>query len=75
MTNNTIKILVTGGTFDKEYNELTGELHFKDTHIAEVLKKGRSEVDIIIRNIMMIDSLYMKDNDRKNKATGKFEER
>jgi len=32
-----IRILVTGGTFDKEYDERTGQLFFKDTHIAEML--------------------------------------
>jgi L-asparaginase len=59
-----IRILVTGGTFDKEYNERTGQLYFKDTHIAEMLKLGRSQVEITIRTIMMIDSLEMTDADR-----------
>ncbi|MDD9954165.1 MAG: asparaginase domain-containing protein [Candidatus Woesearchaeota archaeon] len=60
-----IRIFVTGGTFDKEYNELTGELTFKETHISEMLKLGRSLVNIDIRTLMMIDSLDMTDNDRK----------
>ena len=59
-----IRILVTGGTFDKEYNERTGQLYFKDTHIAEMLRLGRSRVDVSIRTIMMIDSLDMTDSDR-----------
>src|SRR5712671_2055266 len=59
-----IRILVTGGTFDKEYNEHTGELFFKDTHIAEMLRLGRSRVEVTIRTVMMIDSLDMTDTDR-----------
>jgi L-asparaginase len=59
-----IRILVTGGTFDKEYNERTGQLFFKDTHIAEMLRLGRSRVDVTIRTVMMIDSLGMTDPDR-----------
>src|SRR5437762_12408581 len=59
-----IRILVTGGTFDKEYDELTGKLFFKDTHIAEMLRLGRSRVEVTIRTVMMIDSLEMTDADR-----------
>jgi L-asparaginase len=59
-----IRLLVTGGTFDKEYNERTGQLYFKDTHVGEMLRLGRSRVDITIRTVMMIDSLDMTDADR-----------
>lgn len=59
-----IRILVTGGTFDKEYNERTGQLYFKDTHVAEMLRLGRSRVDVSIQTILMIDSLDMTDADR-----------
>jgi len=60
-----IMIFVTGGTFDKEYNEITGELVFKDTHLNEMLLLGRCKLDVEIRTLMMIDSLYMKDTDRE----------
>lgn len=60
-----IRIFITGGTFDKEYNELTGELFFKDTHMPELLKLGRSRVQVDIRTLMMIDSLQMTDEDRE----------
>lgn len=60
-----IRIFVTGGTFDKEYNELNGELFFKETHLPEMLKLGRCRLDIDIRTLMMIDSLDMKETDRK----------
>ena len=59
-----IRILVTGGTFDKEYDELTGSLFFKESHIGEMLRLGRSRVDVTIRTVMMIDSLEMTDADR-----------
>jgi L-asparaginase len=54
-----IRIFITGGTFDKEYNELNGELYFKDTHMQELLDKGRSRLLINIKTLMMIDSLEM----------------
>jgi len=59
-----IVILVTGGTFDKEYNELTGSLFFKDTHLPEMLRLGRSRVEVAISTLMMIDSLEMTAADR-----------
>lgn len=60
-----IRIFVTGGTFDKEYNELTGKLFFKETHLNEMLKLGRCEVATEVRTLMMVDSLEMTDEDRK----------
>ena len=60
-----IRIFVTGGTFDKEYNELAGELYFKDSHIKEMLELGRSRVPVDVRTLMMIDSLQMSDEDRE----------
>lgn len=64
-TENEIRILATGGTFDKEYNELDGSLYFKDSHLFEMLKKGRCTLDISIRTLMMVDSLEMTDSDRQ----------
>lgn len=60
-----IKIFVTGGTFDKEYNEINGSLFFKETHLKEMLALGRSKVEVSISTLMMIDSLEMTDNDRE----------
>ena len=61
---NPIKIFVTGGTFDKEYNELNGELYFKETHLHEMLELGRSQLTVDIETIMMKDSLEMSKNNR-----------
>ncbi len=59
-----IRIFVTGGTFDKEYDEIHGRLFFKDTHVAEMLRLGRSRVEVSVRTLMMVDSLEMTDADR-----------
>ena len=59
-----IRIFITGGTFDKEYDEITGSLFFKDTHMREMLELGRSKIDVDIRTLMMVDSLEMTPEDR-----------
>lgn len=59
-----IRIIVTGGTFDKQYDELTGRLSFNRTHVAEMLKLGRSRLDVAIDPLMLIDSLDMTGADR-----------
>lgn len=59
-----IQVFVTGGTFDKEYNFITGELYFKDTHLQSMFKRGRCTIDIDVKTLMMVDSLEMTDADR-----------
>ena len=60
-----IKIILTGGTIDKHYNESNGELDFVDTHIPEILKIGRNRADVIIEQVLLKDSLDMGDADRQ----------
>jgi len=60
-----IRIFITGGTFDKEYNEITGQLYFNDSHLHDLLEMGRSKVQTEIRTLMMVDSLEMSDEDRE----------
>tara|TARA_B100001250_G_scaffold396969_1_gene403558 strand:- start:535 stop:1029 length:495 start_codon:yes stop_codon:yes gene_type:complete len=60
-----LKILITGGTFDKEYDEINGSLYFKETHMAEILELGRSRVDVNIEKLMLIDSLDMTFSQRE----------
>ena len=60
-----VRIFITGGTFDKEYNELDGRLFFKDTHLPEMLKLGRCKLPAEIRTLMLVDSLEMSDADRQ----------
>lgn len=59
-----IRVLVTGGTFDKEYHELSGTLFFKDTHVPEMLALGRCGLDLEVSRLMLIDSVDMTDTDR-----------
>jgi L-asparaginase len=66
---NEIKVFVTGGTFDKEYNELNGSLYFKETHLHEMLDLGRSNLALSIDTLMMKDSLDFEDADRALIAT------
>ncbi len=60
----TIRVLVTGGTFDKEYDEIHGRLFFKDSHLPEMLALGRARLQLEVRTLMMVDSLDMTDADR-----------
>lgn len=59
-----IQIYVTGGTFDKEYNYITGELFFRDTHLSKLLVQGRNNIPLDIKTLMMIDSYDMTEEDR-----------
>jgi L-asparaginase len=60
-----IRLFVTGGTFDKEYDEIHGTLEFRDTHLPEMLGMARSRLDVRVRTLMMVDSLDMSDADRE----------
>jgi L-asparaginase len=60
-----VQVFVTGGTFDKEYNYITGKLFFKNTHLPTMFELGRCTVDIDIKTLMMVDSLDMHDADRE----------
>jgi L-asparaginase len=59
-----IRILVTGGTFDKQYDELSGRLFFRETHVPDMLRLGRSRLDVTVETAMMIDSLDLDDEGR-----------
>lgn len=59
-----IRILVTGGTFDKQYNELNGQLAFRETHVQAMLQRGRCRVDAVVETVLLIDSLDMTDDHR-----------
>ncbi len=60
-----IQVYVTGGTFDKEYNFINGELYFKDTHLPDMFQLGRCTLDIDVKTLMMVDSLEMTAEDRE----------
>ena len=58
-----IQILITGGTFDKSYNHLKGDLYFKKTHIPEMLERSKSRLNVNVKTLMMVDSLEMTEKD------------
>lgn len=60
-----IRLLVTGGTFDKEYDLINGKLYFNDTNVNEILERGRNTNEVHVRTLMMVDSLDMTDEDRE----------
>ncbi len=60
-----IQIFITGGTFDKEYNYITGQLFFRDTHVPSMLERGRCSLDYDVKTLMMTDSLEMTEADRQ----------
>jgi L-asparaginase len=59
-----VRVFVTGGTFDKEYDELSGRLYFQKTHVDEMLRRGRCGLDVDVETLMMVDSLDMTDEQR-----------
>ena len=59
-----VRLFVTGGTFDKEYDELRGTLDFRQTHVEEMLRRGRNGLDVSVDVLMMVDSLDMTDGQR-----------
>ena len=64
-----IRLFVTGGTFDKEYDEIHGTLEFRDTHLPDMLALGRCRLDVGVTTLMLIDSLEMTAADRERIAT------
>lgn len=60
-----IRLFVTGGTFDKEYDMINGRLYFNQTNVDEMLNKGRCTVPHTVETLMMLDSLEMTDRDRE----------
>lgn len=63
--NSDIQLYVTGGTFDKEYNFIDGQLYFKDTHLPHMFERGRSTLNVDVKTLMMLDSLELTDDDRE----------
>jgi L-asparaginase len=62
----TLRIIATGGTFDKHYDELAGKLGFRESHMPEVLKRARLTLPVCLDILPLIDSLDMVDKDRQH---------
>ncbi|MGB7573085.1 MAG: asparaginase domain-containing protein [Thermodesulfobacteriota bacterium] len=61
----TIRILIAGGTIDKEYDPLTGELIFAKSHLSNILNQVRCKARFILEEVMLKDSLQMRSEDRE----------
>ena len=72
-TNNSIQIFITGGTFDKSYDYINGDLYFEKTHIPEMLERSRCHLDVTVKTLMMIDSLEMNQSHIDNIITNCIE--
>ena len=63
---NAARVIVTGGTFDKQYDAIRGELTFKETHLPAILEQARVTIPVAIEINQLIDSLHMKDEHRQS---------
>jgi L-asparaginase len=61
----TLRLIATGGTFDKHYNELNGTLGFAASHLPEVIKRSRMTIPVALDVLPLLDSLDMQDADRQ----------
>ncbi|WP_305822264.1 asparaginase domain-containing protein [Massilia brevitalea] len=60
----TLRLIATGGTFDKHYNELKGVLGFADSHLPAVIARARMTIPVELEVLPLLDSLDMGDEDR-----------
>lgn len=61
----TLRIIITGGTFDKRYDAIRGQLTFEDTHLPDIIKQVRSSLPIELELNQLVDSLDMQDENRQ----------
>ena len=61
----TLRVIASGGTFDKHYDEIAGKLGFGPGHLAEVIRRARITVPVELEELPFLDSLEMKDADRQ----------
>lgn len=59
-----IKIVITGGTIDKVYDKIGGQLVFQKTHLNDLIEQARCTVPVSYEEIMLKDSLVMSGRDR-----------
>jgi len=60
-----VRVIVTGGTFEKQYDALKGELTFKDSHLPRILELVRCTAPVVLEVNQLIDSLHMQAADRE----------
>lgn len=59
-----IRIISTGGTFEKIYNPLTGALEFASSHLDTIAERVRLNPPFATQTLMLMDSLEMQDEHR-----------
>lgn len=60
-----LRIIATGGTFDKHYDEIAGQLGFSESHLPDVIARARITTDVSLETLRLLDSLEMQDDDRQ----------
>jgi L-asparaginase len=60
-----LRIIITGGTFDKQYDAIRGQLTFKETHLPDIIERVRCSLPIALESNQMVDSLDMQDENRQ----------
>lgn len=63
-----IRIITTGGTFDKKYDHIKGELVFRESQLPKILADARISGNVILENILAVDSLFMNEEMRERIA-------
>jgi L-asparaginase len=60
-----LRIIITGGTFDKQYDAIRGQLTFKGSHLPDIIERVRCSLPIALESNQMVDSLDMLDENRQ----------
>ena len=60
-----LRIIATGGTFDKHYNPLDGQLVFGESVLPAALRRARLTISCEFQALMALDSLDMQDEHRQ----------
>lgn len=61
----TLRLIATGGTFDKHYDEINGKLDFAESHLPAIISRTRMTTPVALETLPLLDSLDMKDDDRQ----------
>lgn len=60
----TIRIIATGGTFDKQYNPIAGTLGFDTSYLPTIIAQSRMTVPVVLEELFLLDSLDIQEHDR-----------
>jgi len=63
-----LRIITTGGTFDKQYDAVKGELTFRESQLPRILGQARCTLTVHLEGPLAVDSLYMTEEQRGETA-------